>query len=563
MEFGQALSAVEVGSYISWWKSLLALVVILLWARLLTWIDKDADRAHLPRPAINSGMIASLVLGVAAFLLLPQFGVAFAVLLVFMAIGVGAYLLLRNAKVGLADLGEEIRGFIASPFARFAREKEVDVGPGEVTLFSSKGAPVTAPDAESPELPGFQAIQRLLAGPLKTDAEQVNLVAGEQAGQVRYVVDGVPYNGTPLDRAAAAAAVAFVKRIANLDVSDRRKPQTGTIKAQVDGRKRELQVTTAGSKAGESMRILVEPKSRYDIRVEQAGFSDDQLQVVDDLVRTPGGIVLLSAPKGMGLTTLLYAMIRRHDAFLTNIATVEPEKLMDLEGITQNVLPPGAGPADELKMIDWVVSGEPDVLMVPSLQNPQSTRAILQHAANGKRAYVGIRAISTFDAINQWRKLVGDDRAAMKHLTMTVNARVLRKLCMACKVSYTPDPETLRKMNMSPEKVGKLYQARTQPLRDTRGNPMVCSFCHDLRFKGRLGVYEMFAIDDEVRQVVLAGGSGSQLKALFRKQRARYLQEQALLIVEQGETSVQEVLRVLRIGQEAKGAAPGGGVAVA
>lgn len=555
MEFGQALSAVEVGPYISWWKSALALVVILLWARLLTWIDKDSDRAHLPRAAINSGMIAALILGFFAFLMLPQFGVAFAVLLVFMAVAVGAYLLIRNAKVGLADVGEEIKGFISSPFARFSKEKAVESGPGEVTLFTAKGAPVTAPDAESPELPGFQAIQRLLAGPLKTDAEQLDLVAGEQAGQVRYVVDGMPYNGTPLDRTAAAAAVTFVKRIASLDVNDRRKPQTGSIKAQVDGQKKELQVTTAGSKAGESMRILVEPKSRYDIRVEQAGFSEDQLQVVDNLVRTPGGLVLLSAPKGMGLTTLLYAMIRRHDAFLTNIATVEPEKLMDLEGITQNILPPGAGPADELKMMDWVVSGEPDVLMVPSFQNPQSTRAILLQAANGKRAYVGIRASSTFDAITQWRKAVGDDRAALKHLSMVINARVLRKLCMACKVSYTPDPETLRKMNMSPEKVGKLYQARTQPLRDTRGNPMVCTFCHDLRFKGRQGVYEMFSVDDEVRQVIQAGGSASQLKAQFRRQKARYLQEQALLFVEQGETSVQEVLRVLRIGQESPPAA--------
>lgn len=550
MEFGLALAAVEAGSYVSWWKALLALVVILLWARLLTWIDKDTDRAHLPRLAVNSGMMAVMLLGVAAFLLLPQFGVAFLVLLVFLAIDLGIYLLLRNAKVGLADIGDELKSFVSAPFAKLQREKKEETGPGEVTLFTHKGSPVSPPDAESPDLPGFTAIQRLLAGPLKTEAEQVDLVAGEQAGQVRYIVDGMPYNGTPLEKNAAASAVTFVKKIAGLDANERRRPQVGSIKAAIEGAKRELQVTTAGTKAGESMRIVVDAKKRHDIKVEQAGFTQDQIEVIDELVRTPGGVVLLSAPRGQGLSTLLYGLIRRHDAFLTNIATVEREKLMDLEGITQNLIPPPGGPAEEVKQIEWVVSGEPDVIMVPQTDNARSAVALIQHAANGKRAYVGIRAASTFEAINQWRKLVGDDKAALKHLKMVINGRVVRKLCAACKVSYTPDPETLRKMNMSPEKVGKLFQARTQPMRDQRGNPIICSFCHDLRFKGRVGVFEIFHVDDEVRQVLLAGGTGSQLKALFRKQKGRYLQEQALLVVEQGDTSVQEVLRALRVGQE-------------
>jgi type II secretory ATPase GspE/PulE/Tfp pilus assembly ATPase PilB-like protein len=132
----------------------------------------------------------------------------------------------------------------------------------------------------------------------------------------------------------------------------------------------------------------------------------------------------------------------------------------------------------------------------------------------------------------------------MKELRFIVSGRVVRKLCMACKVGYTADPETLRRLNMSPEKVGKLFQARTQPLRDQKGNPLVCEFCQDMRFVGRVGVYETFIIDDEVKQVITAGGTINQLKAIFRKQRQKYLQEAALQRVETGDTSVQEVLRV-------------------
>jgi type II secretory ATPase GspE/PulE/Tfp pilus assembly ATPase PilB-like protein len=182
---------------------------------------------------------------------------------------------------------------------------------------------------------------------------------------------------------------------------------------------------------------------------------------------------------------------------------------------------------------------------------------LIKYAA-GKRVYVGLTAGSSFDAVTQWRKLVGDDKLAMKNLSMAIAGRVVRKLCMACKVGYQPDAGTLRKLNMDPEKVGQLFQARSSPLRDPKGNPLVCDFCHDLHYKGRVGVYEVLVVNDDVRQAILSGQGSGPLKAAFRKQRGRYLQEQALAQVEAGNTSVQEVLRVLRSegGSGGKGAAP-------
>jgi type IV pilus assembly protein PilB len=268
-------------------------------------------------------------------------------------------------------------------------------------------------------------------------------------------------------------------------------------------------------------------------------------------VQEGGGIVLLSAPKGQGLTSLVYGVLRKHDAFLSHIQTIERDPPMELEGITQNTLPTNAPPAEEAKLAEWVGSQEPDVIAMSRMDDPRSAAALLKFVATAehRRLYVGLRASSTFDALAQWRKLVGDDKHALKHLKLIVNGRLVRKLCMACKVGYTPEPDVLRRLNMSPEKVGKLFQARTTPLVDPKGNPLVCEFCTDLRFVGRTGVYEMFAFDDEVRQVVLSGGSVNQLKALFRKQRRKYLQEEALARVEAGETSVQEVLRVLKVGE--------------
>jgi type II secretory ATPase GspE/PulE/Tfp pilus assembly ATPase PilB-like protein len=244
----------------------------------------------------------------------------------------------------------------------------------------------------------------------------------------------------------------------------------------------------------------------------------------------------------------MYALARKHDAFLSHIHTIERAPDDELEGITQNTLAADATPADELKLLTWVTSQEPDVLFVDRVDDPKSAAELVRFAGTGKRVYVGIRAGNTLDALSAWRKLMRDEKAATKNLELVIAGRLLRKLCMACKVEYSPDPETLRRLNMSPDKVGSLFQARSQPLRDPRGNQMVCSFCSDLHYKGRTGVFEVFTVDDEVRETVVGGGSVNQLKMLFKKQKQKYVQEQAVAKAVAGETSLQEVARMLKAG---------------
>ena len=143
---------------------------------------------------------------------------------------------------------------------------------------------------------------------------------------------------------------------------------------------------------------------------------------------------------------------------------------------------------------------------------------------------------------------------------MVIAGRIVRKLCDACKIDYTPDPDTLRKMNLPADRVSRLFTARTTPLKDSRGHDVICDFCFDLRFKGRVGVFEIFTVDDEVRQVILQGGSINQLKMLFKKQKRRYLQEVALAKAIAGDTSLHEVVRVMKAGGESRppGSSSGG-----
>jgi type II secretory ATPase GspE/PulE/Tfp pilus assembly ATPase PilB-like protein len=510
MDLAVLIAQVPSGGYISVWKSIPVILVLLVWAKLLTWIDKDADAAHLPRVGVNLGNLASGILGFAIFFFLPTFLVAFVALIVVISIGLGAYFFLRHQKVGLHDLRGAFSNWLSG---LFKREKKLVAGPGQVMLFDRGGNMLPAPEAEDEWRPAYDAVQNILTDPLEKGAERIEIVPGEGASSIRYFVDGMSYSGGSIAKADAAAGVTYMKQIAGMAVADKRKPQTGNTKVSLNGEKRELRVTTAGSSAGESMVIQVDVKKRHSLKLEEVGMSREQYATMKESIAESGGLVLVAAPKGQGLTTFLYAILRAHDAFLQHILTVERNVDQELEGITQDKVPPGAAPGEEFKRVAWVISQEPAVLMVSDVQEPKSAQALMKYAGvEGKRIYVGMRAGSAFEALSTWRKLVGDDQVATRNLSMVIAGRVLRKLCMACKVGYTPDPATLRKLNMDPDKISKLFQARTEPLRDQRGNPVPCEFCKELRFAGRTGVYEILNVDDEVRKIVMSGGSENQLK---------------------------------------------------
>lgn len=537
--------AIQTGGYISIAKAIPVVIILLIWARLLTWVDKDAPAARLPRDLINIGLLGGMILAYALFFFVPMFIVGLVILLLIMGIEAGIYLALRKQRVGLKDLRKDfdawIKGFAGKP-------KVVEEIEGAVQIVGPGGSLLPAPQPETPEAESYNGIQKMLTVPLENNAEIIQVAPIEDGAVVKYSVDGVVYTGAMVSKTMSMSAIGYLKAAAGLDMTEVRKPQTGTLKLSINKVRRELRLTTKGSMAGESATFIADAKKRHDFNPETLGLQPEQIETVRQSIKEGGGIVLLSAPKGQGLTSLSYGMLRGHDAFLQHLMTIERDAEQDLEGITQNKLAPAATTAEEQKLVEWILSQQPDAMLISKPESPQTAAALIQSAKAGRRIYVSTVAGSAFDTLNWWRKLVGDDKLALSQLKMVISGRTLRKLCVACKLGYTPDPETLRKLNMDGSRVEKLYQARKEPPRDEKGNPIRCEFCNDLRYKGRTGIYEILLIDDDVRQVVLNGGSSAQLKTAFRKQRGQYLQEVGLALVEKGDTSVQELLRVLRAG---------------
>jgi type II secretory ATPase GspE/PulE/Tfp pilus assembly ATPase PilB-like protein len=537
------LADVDAGGYVSIVKIIPILLLMLIWARLASWADKDAVIAHMPREGINCMNFGVLLAATAAFFFLPNYGVALGVYAGLFVVNVGVYLGFRNKQVGLADLKKDLKNWRQI----FTPSQKLELKPGEVAILAKDG-PISAPDGEDPQRAAYDASQILLTEPIKKDAEKLEMRPIEGSYQTQYWVDGIAYNLPNLDVNTGAGTISYLKQYAGMDVEDRRKPQSGKMKVAVGKDRHELDVATAGSKDGESLRIGIDTKKHLSHKLNDLGFAKEQLDAIAANIQQNTGIMLACAPRQQGLTTLLYCLVRSHDAFVQHIQSIERVPREELEGITQVKLGSNAAAADEQRQVEWVVSQQPDGILIDEVVHPQSARQLVDYAsgAEARRVYVGMRAGSTFDALENWRRLVGDDGATAAGLSMIICGRVLRRLCSACKEAYQPDADTLRKLNMDPARVQTLYQARRQPLTDPKGRPIACSFCHDLRFKGRFGVFEIFTIDDEVKQLISSRAPLNELKKVFRKQRNRFLQEQALAQVEAGETSVQEVLRVLK-----------------
>ncbi len=550
-----AANDVPLGNYLNGLKLIPAIIVLLIWAKALSWADKDAELARLPRDILNSGLMGGLILGFGLFLFLPNFLVALLAMLVVVGIEAGVYLSMRKNKIGLKDLKGDFTAWIKS-FG--GKPKEVEEIAGAVQIVGPNGALLPSPKADTPEAESYNGIQTMLTDPLTNNAEMIEVSPVEGGMTVRYSVDGVTYNGASVSKSVGAAAIGYLKAAAGLDMGEVRKPQKGTLKLNVNSKRRELQLETKGSTAGEYARFLAEAKKRHDFSPETIGFDADQFEQVKAQVVSSGGVTLLTAPKGQGLTSLTYAVLRGHDSFLQNIMTVERDPEQDLEGITQNKLERGATPAEEEKLVNWIISQQPDVVLVAKPESPQAVAELIKYSKD-HHVYISSVASSTFEALYSFKKLVGDDRLAVSSLKLIINGRNLRKLCAACKQGYTPDPDTLRKLNMDAGKVDKLYQARKEPMRDPKGNPIKCDFCNNLRYKGRTGLFEFLSVDDAVKQISINGLPFEQnvapMKTAFRKQKGRYLQEVGLAMVEKGDTSVQEVLRVLKPASDTDGAA--------
>jgi hypothetical protein len=190
---------------------------------------------------------------------------------------------------------------------------------------------------------------------------------------------------------------------------------------------------------------------------------------------------------------------------------------------------------------------EPDVVMVSDCLDRETAHLAVKAAQDGKRIYLGIQAKDSFDALKKLISLAGDTDGVASTLRGITGQRLIRKLCIACRVSYKPDVQILKKANLPVDKIDQFYRPpKPEEMVDEKGNPRVCPNCQNSGYFGRVGLFELLVVDDPMRELIRNGQPVNNIRAQARKGNMLYLQEVGVQKVIQGVTAMNEMLRVLR-----------------
>lgn len=543
LAFDQLLGQVpETTIYIHPLKLVATMLVFVIWAAFTQWVDKDTDRVNTFRVIWNIVFLSVGAVGLVVAIFVPNFVIGFPIYAVLVIALCSAYVIHRNGLVQPEDTV-----FTVAHMQRIQREgfsgkkkKKQEEVKERVRVTGADKKVVAIPEDEV-EREQYRLTQDLLFDALWRRAELIEIAPAGQNSRLTYIIDGIPSEQDPRERTEGEGMVYYFKKIAGLDLEERRKPQKGELMIAVGENRRTIEVRTNGSTAGErlSLRVLGD-ETKY--KVKDIGFNEKQMEQIRSIMETPRGVVLLSSPAKSGLTTTVYSFTRSHDAFLQNIQTLEYEREIEIENVTQHV----HLPKDDRKFSDdvlKVIRTDPDIVVIPLLRDKESAGIIAKAGAEKHKIYIGLPANDVFEALKQWLVWVDNTSLAAKSLVAVVNQRLMRVLCTECKQPYKPDKDKFRKLNLPPDAV--LYR-QPEPEYDKHGNPIVCQHCQGSGYVGRTGVFEVLLIDDGMREVIRKATSMNDIKVYASKKAGLGLQPQAIEKVMKGITSIQEVVRVVR-----------------
>jgi type II secretory ATPase GspE/PulE/Tfp pilus assembly ATPase PilB-like protein len=266
------------------------------------------------------------------------------------------------------------------------------------------------------------------------------------------------------------------------------------------------------------------------------------------------GVVLLASPPKHGRTSMLYAMIRAHDAYTSNVQTLELEPQAVIEGVRQNEFKVDTEDAEFATTVRSLLRRDPDVLGIAELPDEQTAQTVARADHKHTRTYVSVKADTAVQAIQLWCRLVGDQEQAAKALHGVVAHKLLRKLSDNAKIPFQPSPEMLKKLGL-PKDVKTLY--RTEGMVMVKDKMVPDPISNGTGYYGQIAAFAVHPIGEAERKLI-ASNDLNGLRAVFRQNKQPSVQTSAMQRVVMGETSVDEVLRVIE-GKAPKKKAPAGG----
>ena len=534
------LAAIGYGGYISIIKFLVFLGFFFGWLPLLTWVYEDAKAIETKTIFWTGIVLGAGAAGTIIWLAIPVFFAGMLLYLIVVGATSLAYVKHRNSRVMDFDrvlTADHIKSLLVS------REKKLE-GFKNFQFVTANNNEVPLPEPRTPDFFGYKTAYEILSDALWRRASSIMFSPTPQDYKVAYYVDGAALKQPSMGREQMRYFIRFIKQLADLETKEKRKPQKGTFKIHQGENYTEWEVATAGSTAGEQVRLKQITQEAMP-KLGDIGLMPEQYERLGKFSEIKQGVFIISGPNKSGVTTTLYALLRNHDAFINHVNTLERQPSNKLPNITQNIFSlSDTGTTTFAKKLQVVVRMGPDIVGVADCEDAETAQIACTAARDGKIMYVTLKADSVIQALAKWLKFVGDRNLAAGTLLGISDQRLFRKLCDECKQAYTPDKELLKKFNISAEKTKVLYRTG-KVVYDKRGKASTCEKCQGTGYFGRMGVFEIITLNNELRKALTQTKSLPEIGMQFRRAKMLYLQEQALRRVISGTVAINEMIRVL------------------
>jgi general secretion pathway protein E len=387
-------------------------------------------------------------------------------------------------------------------------------------------------DAEN-DAPVIRMINVLLTQAVRENASDIHIEPFETRSVVRFRVDGTLHDVVEPHRALHAAMVSRIKIMADLDIAEKRLPQDGRITLRLAGRPVDVRVSTLPTGHGERavLRLLDKDAGRLDLT--RLGMGKATLTSIDELVRQPHGIMLVTGPTGSGKTTTLYAALSRIDATVTNVMTVEDPIEYDLDGIGQTQVNPRID-MSFARALRAILRQDPDVIMIGEIRDLETAQIAVQASLTGHLVLATLHTNDTASSVTRLTDMGVEPFLLSSSLFGVLAQRLVRCLCVECRLAYQPDASELAMLGVESRRDVILYR------------PVGCAVCSHSGYKRRTGIYELMRVDDGLRRLIHDRAAEQSLREYALQQGMEGLRQDGVRLVLSGTTSLEELLRVTR-----------------
>ncbi|MCG8583171.1 MAG: Flp pilus assembly complex ATPase component TadA [Pirellulales bacterium] len=391
---------------------------------------------------------------------------------------------------------------------------------------------LTSVEALADSAPVRKLLNMVLLLAIKDRASDIHFEPYEDEFRIRIKADGVLYEMVPPPKHLAFAITTRIKVMANLDIGERRMPQDGRIELTVGGHPVDMRVSVLPTMFGESVVLRILDRSIVELDLKKIGLSRAALQLFQEVIRYPNGVVLVTGPTGSGKTTTLYAALSELNTIDEKLITTEDPVEYDIDGIVQVPIDSSID-VTFASCLRAILRQDPDRILVGEIRDLETAEIAVQAALTGHLVFSTLHTNDAPATVTRMRNMGVPAFLLAATVQAVLAQRLVRRICPQCKTETSPSPEMLMKLELSSADVAdkKFYRGRG------------CDHCNNTGYRGRTGLFEFLKMTDRLKDMVINNASTDELREVARTEGMISLRDAGYEAIFDGRTTVDEIVR--------------------